>query len=145
MPHRNSFPSELTVTSSKTFRKVNQLSEKERSQLHLIISSPKYAFGNPNDMMLVEDCFNRRNVDDGIVFYKEMAACGEHESQISYSYWLGYFGGNPTGYLFDGKGRCVIHNCDTDFIWVGPGERPNEFIQAVKKAAYGDKYREDDE
>ena len=74
-----------------------------------------------------------------------MAACGEHESQISYSYWLGYFGGNPTGYLFDGKGRCVIHNCDTDFIWVGPGERPNEFIQAVKKAAYGDKYRGDDE
>lgn len=93
----------------------------------------------------MEDCFNRRNVDDGIVFYKEMKACGEHEVREPYSYWLGYFGGNPTGYLLDSEGRCVIHNCDTDFIWVGPGERPNEFIQAAKKAAYGDKYRGDDE
>ena len=142
------FPSELIVTSSKTFRRVDQLSEKERSQLSLIINSPKHAFGNPKDVRTVEDCFNRRNVDDGIVFYKEMTPCEEHESRMPYrymySYWLGYFGGNPTGYLLDGDGRFVIHNCDTDFIWVCPGERPNEFIQAVKKAVYGDKYCEDD-
>ena len=93
----------------------------------------------------MEDCFNRRNVDDGIVFYKEMAPRGEHESQTSYFYWLGYFGGNPTGYLLDGKNEFVIHNCDTDFIWVGPGECPNEFIRSVKKAAFGDKYQEEEE
>ena len=95
--HRTSFnvPSELIVTSSKTFRRVDQLSEKERSQLSLIINSPEHSFGNPKDVRAVEDCFSRRNVDDGIVFYKEMTPREEHESRMSYSYWLGYFGETP--------------------------------------------------
>jgi hypothetical protein len=141
-----SLPSALIVTSHKTFRRADQLSEKEREQLSVLLSSPKFAFGNPKDVTKVEDCFNLRNVDEGIVFYKEMrpSGVGESESKILFHYWLGYFGGNPTGYLLDDGGRCLIHNCDTDFIWVGPCERPNGFIRAVKKAAYGDKYEEDD-
>ena len=95
----------------------------------LLIASPKYAFGNPKDIKTAEDCFNRRNVDDGVVFYKKIEASGDDdnvgdENEGTLYYWL--------------------HNCDADFIWLGPGERPIEFIKALKKAAYGDKYMDEE-
>lgn len=116
------------------------------------------------------DCFNKRKVDDGLVFYKEMKSGagepsesdsdGDSSKHTTFHYWLGYFGGNPIGYLLsrgtgmdDQGGECsgkdwsiIVENCDGDFIWRGPGSvTPKAFIKAVKKAAYGDKYFEEDE
>ncbi|KAL3904046.1 MAG: hypothetical protein SGILL_010218 [Bacillariaceae sp.] len=158
---------ELIVTKDKTIRRASDLSPDESLQLSWLVAPfnvhKKVAFGNPKDILSIEDCFNRRNVDDGIVFYKEMvpAVVEDVDAEVRFHYWLGYFGGNPIGYLLtksdclqgqdseecldnDEKWAIVIENCDGDFIWRGKGENtPKSFIKAVKKAAYGSKYSED--
>mmetsp|Transcript_14421 Transcript_14421/g.31260 ORF Transcript_14421/g.31260 Transcript_14421/m.31260 type:complete len:175 (+) Transcript_14421:90-614(+) len=152
MPEENQ--RELAVVESKTCRSASDLAALAgvggiSSQLSFIISSPSCCFGNPRDIKSLEDCFDRRNVDDGLVFYKMLRSSAQPDTGVSFYYWLGYFGGNPTGYLLKGRGdgqwEVIIENCDTDFIWRGPGDKPKHFIKAVKKAVYGDKYYEDDD
>ena len=146
---------ELAVVINKTCRRASDLAPEDKllAQLSFIVTSPSCYFGDPKDVKTVEDCFNKRNVDDGIVFYKQMRST-QPDTTTSFHYWLGYFGGNPTAYLLKegrsgsgggGQWDVILENCDTDFIWRGPGNAPKHFIKAVKKAAYGDKYCEEDE
>ena len=162
---------ELIVTKKKTIRRASDLSPEESSQLAWLVdpsnTSKKVAFGNAKDLRSVEDCFSRRNVDDGIIFYKEMKpALGDVDAvgaaDVRFHYWLGYFGGNPIGYLlinskyFRGQDieasvdteddlTIMVENCDGDFIWRGSDNNPKSFIKGVKKAALGSKYSEEED
>ena len=144
---------ELTVIESKTFRSLRDLTtlsvERASSQLSFIIESPLCCFGSPRQIKSLEDCFDRRNVDDGIVFYKKLTSSTQPDAGVLFHYWLGYFGGNPTGYLLkgsdEGQWEVIIENRDTEFVWLPPGVKPKHFVKAVKKAVYGDKYREEED
>jgi len=152
---------ELEVKESKTFRRLSDLDDEMLSQLSFVITSPdNYSFGNRKDIKTVDDCFNRRNVDDGILFYKRIQSSSyqKHDActePFVLHYWLGYCGGNPTGFLLVKKKfvaddcceqfQVIVENCDTDFIWRGQGDVPKLFIQEVKKAVYGDKYCEEED
>lgn len=138
--HVVSFDDEtLTVSSTRVLKNAADLNESLTSQLLFLIESPHWWLDS------IEDCFNKRKVDDGILLYKEMHS----SSSLTLNYWLGYFGGNPRGYVLipsssDGY-KVLIENCDSDFIWRGnDGPVPKRFIKQVKMAAYGDKYREEE-
>ena len=140
----------LEVKSEKIVRNIGDFNtETMRSQLSYIISGPCY-FGQ---VKTIDDCFNPRIVDDGILFYKELGSA-RYPNVVLY-YWLAYFGGNPTGYLLVPSESCLsnrefdhwqvlIENCDTDFIWRGNGKVPKAFIKSIKMAVYGSKYDEED-
>ena len=165
---------ELVVTKNKVIRKISDLARVELSQLSFLISCASnklLAFGNRHYIKTVEDCFKKRNVDDGVVVYKEMRRVDGNQGEENdeddgnvLHYWVGYFGGNPTGYLLCKRNELdchdnddallsasawtvVMQNCDGDFIWQGNRQlpAPKTFIKAVKRAVYGDKYNEEED
>jgi hypothetical protein len=128
----------LSAPLQKVLREASDLDDSMASQLQFLIESPYWWLDS------IEDCFNKHHVDDGVLVYKEMQS-----QQICLYYWLGYFGGNPRGYVLmhtnDDGWKVLIENCDTDFIWRGEGPLPKAFMKQVKMAAYGDKYREEED
>lgn len=132
----------LSVPSTRVLKTANDLDTQMKSQLSFLIK-------NPNCWWLdsIESCFNKRQVDDGLLLYKKMIC-----PQLTLYYWVGYFGGNPRGYVLiptssttNDDWKILIENCDSDFIWRGEGAAPKAFMKQVKMAAYGDKHREDDD
>lgn len=133
----------LTAAAQHVLRNASQLDEVMLSQLDFLIQNANYWW-----LDSMEDCFDKKKVDDGILVYKKMQST---TTSLVLHYWLGYFGGNPIGYVLiqsndDTNWKVLIENCDTDFIWRGEGDAvPRAFLKQVKMAAYGDKYSEEDD
>jgi len=151
---------EITVQSEQWLKKESQLDDSMTSQLSFILDSKDCYFGG---IKTLADCFHRRHIDDGAVFYLNLA-CSSAEHNLHY--WQGCFGGNPTGYLLTkdistatvgtssrsrengGNWIIIVENCDGDFIWKGSAVEtapPAGFIKQIKMAVYGDKYDTDEE
>ena len=62
----------MEVKTGKTIRRSEDSTALELSQLQDVVSSHDLALGDPNQVKAVEDCFDLKNVDGGVVvFYKE--------------------------------------------------------------------------
>ena len=123
--------------------------------MDLLFSDSLY-FG---DIQCLNDCFDERKVDNGLVLYKEVvdrndAGSSSPPNKRIYHYWQAYFGGNPTGYLLKMSSssspsksmwEVLVENCDGDFIWHGCQPTPKGFIRQLKMVVYGEKYFSEEE
>lgn len=135
----------LVVASEKQIRSENDLDSSAKTSLLYILTSADCYWGNAKT---IEDCSKEKFVDSGIILHKELKPAEPATTLLRFHYWQAYFGGNPTGYLLTtdqvetetSSWKILVENCDGDFIWRGPGERPLRFLNQVKKAALGRYY-----
>mmetsp|Transcript_24576 Transcript_24576/g.26450 ORF Transcript_24576/g.26450 Transcript_24576/m.26450 type:complete len:175 (+) Transcript_24576:50-574(+) len=154
------------IISEKSEMKIrngsDQMDENLTSQLNFIIKSELWF-----DVKQISDCFDKKIVDNGIIWVKEIHANTANSSAtrktVVFHYWIAYFGGNPTGYLIgkrelttgeSNEWKVLIENCDSDFIYRGGiyDEDDNKlkpklktFIKKIKQTILGDYYESDEE